>query len=197
MLHLKTNNRTGNVVNGRKYLHVLSTILLSTLLALPAAAENDDAENKSKKGWKNAGQFVFKSQLSGAQETPNAADTEATGRVRARFARDLSGVHIRLKVSGINSMVVAGHFHCALAGLNGPVAVGLLQPGPLSEIGADTQVTLTNDNFTGADCTGSVGRPVTNIASLYFAMREGMIYLNLHTPDYPGGELRGQMLPAR
>jgi hypothetical protein len=53
---------------------------------------------------------------------------------------------------------------------------------------------LTNLDFTGADCTPIVGRPVNNIAALAFAMRNGLIYANVHTDVFPAGEQRGQML---
>ena len=169
--------------------------LIAIFVALPTQAENTGDEHDNKRKHHQGAKFVFKSALSGAQEVPEN-DSEAKGRIRVRFAPDLSKIHVRLKLTGINSMVVAGHLHCARAGENGPVAVGLLAPGPLTEIGELTRVTLTNADFTGADCGPTAGRPVNNIAALYFAMREGSIYLNLHTPDYPPGELRGQLLPA-
>jgi len=42
---------------------------------------------------------------------------------------------------------------------------------------------------------GVVGRPVSNIAALAFAMRDGLIYFNVHTTEFSSGEIRGQMLP--
>jgi hypothetical protein len=39
-----------------------------------------------------------------------------------------------------------------------------------------------------------VGRPVNNIAALAFAKRDGLIYVNLHTPTQPAGEVRGQLV---
>jgi len=90
--------------------------------------------------------------------------------------------------------VINAHFHCGRAGTNGPVAFGILNPGPLMEVTRHTRLTLTNDEVVEADCLDSVGRPVNNIAALALAMRDGLIYLNLHTPTAPMGEVRGQML---
>jgi hypothetical protein len=53
---------------------------------------------------------------------------------------------------------------------------------------------LLNTDFTGADCVPNIGRPVNNLAALAFAMRDGLIYANVHTTNFPGGEIRGQML---
>ena len=55
--------------------------------------------------------------------------------------------------------------------------------------------TLTNADSTGADCVPTIGRVVNNLASLAFAMRDGLIYANVHTrPQFMGGEVRGQMV---
>lgn len=137
--------------------------------------------------------FRFEATLTGAQEEP-AADTDAIGRVTVRFDKGLTKVDVRLRLRGVDSMVVAAHFHCNRPGLNGPVVFGILQPGPLSEIGDRAKVTLTNENFSGADCVPLVGRPVNNIAALNFAMRDGLIYFNVHTADFGPGEVRGQMI---
>ena len=41
------------------------------------------------------------------------------------------------------------------------------------------------------DCPALIGRPVNNIASLAFAMRDGLIYANVHTVAHSGGEVGG------
>lgn len=137
--------------------------------------------------------------LSGAQEVtdpPGGVMTPATGEVEAVFDPGLTQVAVRLRVFGIENVVMRAHFHCARPGVNGPIALGLFDPGPCSlpDEAGETSCTLTNDNFQLADCVTPIGRPVTNIASLFFAMRDGLIYANVHTDVFPGGEIRGQML---
>jgi hypothetical protein len=40
---------------------------------------------------------------------------------------------VQIRLDG-DIQVVAGHFHCALAGANGPIAFGLMTPGQLTEM---------------------------------------------------------------
>ena len=110
----------------------------------------------------------------------------------AEFEKDLSAVTVKLTIKGGGS-VFAAHFHCGRAGTNGTVAIGLF-PGPLIFDGVEASGTLTNADFTGTDCVPFIGRPVKNIAALALAMRDGLIYINVHTAENPGGEFRGQML---
>ena len=137
----------------------------------------------------------FSATLSGAQEVTTVA-TDGAGKVSAKFDAGFSQVVVRLRVRDLSSPAVAAHFHCARAGENGPVAFGLISPGACEGLneGKIRKCTLTNDDFTGADCTVVIGQPVNNIAALAFAMRDGLIYTNVHTPTNPGGEVRGQML---
>lgn len=130
--------------------------------------------------------------LSGAQETPNVI-TDASGKLVAKFDGAFTKVDVMLRVLGAPTANRA-HFHCARPGANGPVAFGLVDPGPLVFDGEVVKGTLVNADFTGADCGPSVERPVNNIAALAFAMRDGLVYINVHTPENPGGEVRGQML---
>jgi hypothetical protein len=150
------------------------------------------------------GSLGFEASLSGAQEVP-ARDTPATGKVEVEFDEAFTQAEVRLRVFDIQN-VVAAHFHCNRAGLNGPVAFGLFSPGNFvfdAETG-EAEGVLTNDDFAGADCEPIIGRPVNNIAALAFAMQDGLIYANVHTDDgqgdpntgpgdFPGGEIRGQL----
>jgi hypothetical protein len=85
-------------------------------------------------------------------------------------------------------------------GANGPIALPLFEstaPSPLDFDGKRIRGTLTNADFAVNTCSDplpGIGRPVNNIASLAFAMREGLIYANVHTSDVAGGEVRGQLL---
>lgn len=134
--------------------------------------------------------------LSGAQTTGNV-ETDASGKLVAKFDAAFTEVDVRLRVRGAPDASRA-HFHCARPGANGPIAFGLFAPGPLSFNGRVARGTLINEDFNGAECDvvdgNFVDRPVNNIAALAFAMRDGLVYINVHTPANPSGEIRGQMV---
>ncbi len=139
----------------------------------------------------------FSATLSGAQEVPvPGVETPGSGSIRARFDSGYTRVRVDVKLRNLDGEVVGAHLHCARPGANGPVAFGLINPGSLSLDGDRIRGTLTNDDFTGADCNVATGRNVNNIAALAFAMRDGLIYLNVHTTAFGSGEIRGQLEPV-
>ncbi len=163
---------------------VVGVAAVGCLMSSVAAYADDD----NKKG------IEARADLSSAQSVPAPGPGFIeSARATAKFDRDLSSVRVKLRVQG-GSSVGAAHFHCARPGSIGPVAFGLFVPGPLIFDGSKAKGTLTNADFTGADCIGPIGRPVSNIAGLALAMRDGLIYINVHTLDNLPGEVRGQML---
>jgi len=134
----------------------------------------------------------FEARLSGAQEVPEA-NTSATGNIEAKFDKAFTNVRVNLRIKNPVGGFFAAHFHCGRPGANGPVVIGLT-PGPLIFDGERIRGTLTNADFSGANCVPVVGRLVNNIAALAFAMRDGLIYADVHSAAFPGGEIRGQML---
>ncbi len=162
-----------------------ATILI--LVAFLAVSSTADGDSKKK--------LKFRATLSGAQEVPEVV-TDTTGRIRVEFNEALSEAEFRLVVrDGVGVMVA--HFHCERPGRNGPVVI-FLYDGPVTDVNGElARGTLTNAGFLPAGlmtCPGLIGRPVNNIAALAFAMRDGLIYANVHTVAHPGGEARGQLL---
>ena len=113
----------------------------------------------------------------------------------------------RLSIHNKESKTNQVHFHCAKSGQNGPIVAWFFDqdaqaPGePTKFDGHAFDGYLTNDDmFEGIFCGGAKigdvqigGVLVNNIAALYQAMKEGLIYLNVHTVDNPQGEVRGQI----
>lgn len=160
--------------------------------------------------------LTFKATLSGEQEVtipspfsdPSAGvDTETKGTIRVRFNKALSELEFVLVVRrGVD--VLQAHLHCGQSGQNGPIVVFLFPVGGTAALPAPgvesngelARGTLTNDNFrpSAANCNqplpGGIDGPVNNIASLFFAAKNGLIYANVHTVEHGSGEVRGQLL---
>jgi hypothetical protein len=158
------------------------TVSLLALLVLSSTAYGEEARS-------------FEAELTGAQEVP-AVTTETEGEITVRFNRERTEAKFRLIVEDGVAVTMA-HFHCAPAGVNGPVIAFLFGnvPGGFDVDGRLAKFTLTNANITAitANCVPTIGRQITNLADLSQAMQEGLIYTNVHTVAHPGGEIRGQL----
>ena len=175
----------------KRLLATLTALLFTgAIFALSSTVLSDDDDSSDDDDFRGLRFFAV---MTGAQEVPPNT-SQGTGRVEVRFDPGFTRASVRLEVRNLQSTATRAHFHCALPGANGPIAFGLFDPGDCLFDGRRTRCTLTNQDFTGADCTPNVGRPVSNVAALALAMRDGLIYANVHTPTFPGGEVRGQML---
>ena len=127
-------------------------------------------------------QTTFRAHLSGANEVPTVTSA-ASGQVQAELIGDTLIVSGRF--DGLESSVatdIAGglHLHLGMAGENGPVTIPLnaefdddMQGGTLT-VGGNSFV-LTSEQKVAINARG--------------------MYVNIHTTDNTGGELRGQLLP--
>jgi CHRD domain len=124
-------------------------------------------------------QTLFRAALSGANEVP-PRPTPATG--SASLALDGDTVFFSIEVQQIDQ-VVAAHIHSGAVGVNGPVRVDLfLGPatGPVNGL-------LVEGTFTAADVRG------VTFEEILEQMRTGAAYVNVHTTEFPGGAVRGQV----
>ena len=173
----------------RKYLTRFTAVLI--LLSSNSVFSNDTEINKHQ----FISPFVYSAVLSGAQEVTDpkgGVETDRRGRVFAVFDAGFKNMRVRVRLSS-GKDVVAMHFHCGRAGQNGPLALGLFSPGPLTLNGKVVVGKLTNSDVLGEDCDALIGQPINNLVSLAAAMKAGLIYLNVHTIENPPGELRGQL----
>jgi CHRD domain len=108
--------------------------------------------------------------LSGVQEVP-AVKTSAAGNGTITINADMT-------VSGsVTTTGLAGtgaHIHSAATGKNGPVAVALTKSG---------------------DNAWSVPAGAKLTADQYKAYKAGDLYVNVHSAENKGGEIRGQLKP--
>lgn len=108
--------------------------------------------------------------LSGTQEVP-AVTTQAKGNgtITVKDDKSVSG---SVDTSGIAGN--AAHIHMGAAGKNGGVIIPLTKSG---------------DNGWSVPA----GAKLTD--EQYEAFKKGDLYVNVHTKEHPGGEIRGQLKP--
>ena len=89
--------------------------------------------------------------------------------------------------------VTAAHIHSGKTGANGPILVTLFKTeSPSSK---PINGILTSGNITNADLEGPMaGKTLIDLTK---AMELGETYVNVHSEEYPNGEIRGQIQGGR
>lgn len=124
----------------------------------------------------------FTAILNGANERPNPATT--TGAGAASFVVTGTTVAYTVTFSRLTGPPSMAHIH---GPGNATQAVGVLVDFPT------TGQTLTNGVLTGTFNAGSIRNTAISLDSLLVLMRNGNAYVNVHTTQFPGGEIRGQV----
>jgi len=115
---------------------------------------------------------VYTATLSGANETPPNGSTQ-TGTFTLLLGTDNS-----ISCTGTTSFtpgtITASHIHQAASGVAGPIIVPFTVSGNIVDCSAGAK--LTDDQVT--------------------ALNSGGLYANVHSAAFPGGEIRGQLVPG-
>ena len=124
----------------------------------------------------------FMAEMTPDQE-PAEVESNATGDATVKFSEDGMSLEFTVNADGLDN-TLAGHFHSGPPGENGPVELLLFENAePMDYDGEVATGTLTE-----ADLAGDM-----NWSDFTKAMVGGDIYVNLHTEQYPEGEIRGQV----
>lgn len=115
---------------------------------------------------------TFYAYLSGAQEVPTSATT-ATGYARVFVNESTMTLTFTVVFNGLSSNQTASHIHAPAA------------------IGANTGVAIDFGAVGGTSGTVSGSRSIT--ATQLNQIRQHMGYVNVHSSNFPGGEIRGQL----
>lgn len=124
--------------------------------------------------------------LTGSEEVP-PVDAQGVGAATFQLSDDGKTLHFKLNVSTIEG-VVAAHIHKGAFGENGPVVVPLM---PDQDPSGTESGLLAEGMLTASDLTGELaGKTLLDLIKL---MENNMAYVNIHTQQFPAGELRGQV----
>lgn len=162
------------------------------LLALTACEEQQPEPAFQDEAGQKGGQKVlnFGAHLSGDQEVP-PADTQATGQAIFKLSKDGSTLAYKVMVANIQNVTMA-HIHMAAAGQNGGVVVWLYPSGPPPQlIPGKSSGILVEGTITAGDLVGNLAGEA--LEALVAEMAAGGTYVNVHTSQFGGGEIRGQI----
>lgn len=143
----------------------------------------------SEAGFAQAPPDNFVATLRGGAEVPPVV-TDTRGRAAIDFEFNFTRGQFELFVNR-GERITQAHFHCAPAGVNGPIVIFL---AGFHEQGWDTdgewvEAVITNDNIIEPSCG-------TSLRQIARSMADGRVYVNVHSVANPGGEVRGQVRPA-
>lgn len=117
--------------------------------------------------YSNAATKDYEVTLNGDQEVPAVKSMGAgSGEIIVGTDGSVSGSVTTRGVVG-----TAAHIHLAESGMNGPVVIALIKNG-------DTYTVPAGSKLTDAQ---------------YASYKEGKLYVNIHTAENQGGEIRGQL----
>lgn len=141
----------------------------STLVSCEKDEENND----------NDMMYTLNGNANGAQEAPTRATTTATGTISGTYNKNTNILQYTITWNGLTAAPSAMHLH-------GPadpgVAAGVKIPIPGFSPMASGSVNRTDTLKSETDEVDFL---------------QGKWYYNIHTPTYPGGEIRGQIFPTR
>jgi CHRD domain-containing protein len=161
----------------------LSIVLLAT--SIPAQA---------------AGGTAF-TRLRGFEEVP-ATSTPGGGSFSAEISDDDTSFDYTLSYFNIEGNVTQAHLHFAQRSVNGGIVVFLCSnltgnsAPPAGTQACPTKSGTISGHVTAANVIGLSGQSLGagEIQSFIRGIRAGVVYVNVHTDQLPGGSIRGQLL---
>lgn len=133
----------------------------------------------------------FSASLSGAEEVP-PINTAGTGAFEMTIQQGT--ITFSLTFSDLSSPLSVAHLHFAPSKVAGGVMIFLCGGGGQPACPAATEGTITG-TITAANVTGPTAQGIApgDLDSALEAVRAGLAYANMHTANFGGGEIRGQV----
>jgi len=162
----------------------LTAAVLATLLATysgnPRVAHAQDTK-------------TFTANLVGDNEVP-PINTKATATLKLSVGSTIS---FTITYADLSTPLLFSHFHFAPTKVPGGVMIFLCggggQPNCPQTLSGTITGTITPDNVVALAAQGIAASDLTSALE---AVTEGNSYINMHTTQFPGGELRGQIVPG-
>ena len=133
----------------------------------------------------------FSASLSGANEVP---PINSAGTAGFEMSIQPGAINFSLNFSDLSSPLSVAHLHFAPSKVAGGVMIFLCGGGGQPACPAATSGSITG-TITAANVTGPTGQGITggDLDSALAAVRDELSYANMHTTNFTGGEIRGQV----
>jgi hypothetical protein len=139
----------------------------------------------------------LKTTLSSYEEVP-ALSTNGFGTFRAAITDGGSAIRYELRYERLQGVVTQAHIHFGQEAVNGGISVFLcsnLGNGPAGTQACPPPPARVTGTITAANVIGPAGQGIAagELNELIRALRAGVAYANVHSDQFPGGEIRGQL----
>lgn len=142
--------------------------------------------------------LIFGAELSGLNEVP-ANISAGTGSGVVTFDDGADTLRIKIDFAGLTGTTTVAHIHCCV-GPDGNAGVATTIPSfpdfpaGVTSGGYDRTFSLADITFYNPAFIASSGGTVDLArAALITGLSDRQAYLNIHTTDFPAGEMRGQL----
>jgi hypothetical protein len=135
----------------------------------------------------------FHAKLIGYDEVPSI-NTDGFATLKVRIDDATQTISFRLEYSGLSANPAAAHIHLSKVHTNGGVMVFFCGGGGQPACPAST-AGVVSGTITAANVLAipAQGLPAMDIAAVIRAIRSDAAYANMHTSNFPSGEIRGQI----
>ena len=165
-------------------------LIPATILAISMAAFVTKVAAEDQSGTR------LRATLKGFNETP-ANSTPATGTFRGTISEDQSSITFELTYSGLVADSLFAHIHLGQKNVAGGVMIFFCDNStpPHSPRNCPARGGTVTGTVTAADVIGPAGQGIApgEFSKVLEAIRSGVTYVNVHSVQFPPGEIRGQV----
>jgi hypothetical protein len=144
----------------------------------------------------------IKTDLSGYQETPATINSTGSGEFNATISKNGTMISYTLTYKDLSSTALQSHIHFGQPATSGGVVlflctnltppVGVPTPPACPPAPATVKGTLTAANVIALPAQG-IDSGAVGFAEMLEAIEAAAAYVNVHTTNHPGGEIRGRL----
>ncbi|HEX3551957.1 MAG TPA: CHRD domain-containing protein [Thermoanaerobaculia bacterium] len=171
---------------------MLLVVLSSLVLAGALQAQEDDLQGAASPNVRG----TATAHLQSYQEVP-ALSTPGSGDFVATINAAGTEINYQLRFANLQGKVTQSHLHFAQPGVNGAIMIFLcsnLGNGPAGTQACPTGGGTISGVIHAADVIGNTqGIAPGELFEIIQGIRGGVVYANVHSDLFPGGEIRGQV----